>query len=250
MPDLYGVEAAEGILQSASWPSLRLKPNERAIFHCLTDGRDANFAAARFHVFGEFPDQRRFVCVRVLTGGEEECHYCQEGPSGMENQFGIWLWVAVIWHATDNPDEGGEGWTAKKIEGRTLFGEKVNKPLLLRLKAGRNKAWYKQFSTEWVTRGNLMLWQYELRRVGEGLETEYLLRAVKEQALAPAIIESEDVKALPTIPTIFRASLGGIGGAPMAGSSLLGGDSLDGGGDLELPSAQTLPDEDGDNDLL
>ena len=255
MPDLVGIPAGEDVLDSAArWPTLRLQANERAIFHCLTNGGDDRFCATRFHVFGRWEEGNRkvFVCVRILSGGAEACRFCEQGHDSFQSEFALWLWVHTIWHATDNPKPEGEAWTARKIEGRTLFGEKVERPLLLRLKAGREKAWFKQFSAEWTARGDLMLWRYELRRIGEELETDYRLTAVKEEAVTPAILDKEEVKNLPGVPSIFRA--GARFAASMAGADGLlgGGDSLDSGGaaEVELPAATMDDTVSGDDDLL
>lgn len=207
MPEQVGIEAGEQILTSGQkWPKLILKGNERARFHCLTTGNDANFCAARFHTWGEFPNGGEAVCTRLLTGGEEECKYCSEGSDPDQNAFGLWAWVYHILRSTDNPEKDGDPWKTTAVEGRTLFVQSLERPLLIWLTAGKEKSRFRQFSAEWAALGSLQMHVYDLQRVGEGLDTEYLLSRLKDTPIPPDMLDKEEVKNLPTVPYVFRNS--------------------------------------------
>lgn len=241
----YGMEAAMGVMAGGGlYPRLRLKNMERARFHALTTGADANFLAATFHTFGVFPNSRSLVCVRVLTGGQQECRYCVEGHSDLERRFGLWVWCYEVLHSTDNPDQEGTAWAQVKVADRTLFKEPVGKALLLDLKGGKGGLWFRQFLNEWLNEGTLQKYLYELHREGESLDTEYTLARVKEEPPVATILESEEVKRLRPIHEIFKAGLQIAPGG--AGDAVLGKDELQQTEIEELPAAVPVMGSGGD----
>jgi len=186
-----------------------------------------------------------------LTAGAETCLHCEAGDEAKERRFALWLWVHSIYHVTDNPAEDGEGWKPTQVKSeeggkaRTLFREEVERPLLLELKAGRDQKWFRQFSVEWSGKGSLQLWLYEFRRsAGEGIDTDYILRPQKQQALPEGILDKDEVKELPPVPDIFRRSRSTPATGPIS-DGVLGTDSVDGLGEVELPAA-SMPEADDD----
>jgi len=254
MPDEthYGVAAAEAAMSSRDrWPRIKPQDGERVRFHFLTDGSDPWLVGTKFHKIGEFPNSRDIVCTQALSQGNEACGFCDMDSTNRRNMFACWIWTEFILHPHDNPDEEGEAWEQKQLalpNGRKLavFKEDIKKPQLLWLPAGKQKAWWSQFTTAWMTSGNLRRHFYELHRIGGGRDdTNYILTTVKEDPLADDILQLDEVKNLPNIEDIFRETLRFT---PTTG--LLGTDSLDGATPEDLPTVSTTAASTADDDLI
>lgn len=248
----YGIGAAESAMSTQDrWPRLRPQENDRARFHFLTEGSDPWFHGTKFHNIGEDKQRRDVVCLHALTFGEEPCLLCEMDSSNRRNMFGCWVWLEYVLHPQDNPAEDGESWEQKSLampdgKKRTVFMEKVEEDgaaRLLWLPAGRQKAWFGQFTGAWMASGNLRKHLYELHRVGKGRDdTNYTLTTIKEDPLSEEILKREEVMNLPSIEDIFRDTLRNV---PQSG--VLGTDSLDGPGEPEeLPkeAAPAVADDD------
>lgn len=248
----YGIEAGDQALTTGErWPRLRMQDGDRVRYHFLTTGSDPWLVATKFHKIQTEERWRDVVCLSSLTQGVENCTYC-EIDTNRRNMFACWIWVEYILHPHDNPDEEGDSWEQKQLKAvdggkpRTVFMEPVGgKPLLLWLPAGRQKVWWSQFTSAWMSSGDLRKHLYELHRVGAGRDdTNYTLTAIKEEPLAEDVLNNEEVKNLPSIEEVFRD---GLRFAPTA--SVLGSDGLDEGppADMEpLPSVsnQKMSDDD------
>lgn len=244
----YGIASAQRQMVSGQGNWLRINANERARFHCLTSGGDDRFMGTKFHSIGQGAQTRYYVCLRVMTNGEESCEFCDQGHDEMGNRFALWVYVHNILHATDNPDQEGDRWKQQDVEGRTLFREEVKKPILIWLAAGRYQAWFGQFVAMWTKHQDLQNHIYELLRIGEGLETEYELTELKEEPLAKKILEQEEIQNLPSVPEFFRSQLkygptAAGAGASMGTDTVLGEDGS--GGDEPLPKAEVASEDDG-----
>lgn len=228
-----GIGAAQRRMQSGGfWPTLKTKNGDRVHFWFLTSGNDRWFNGAEFHLYGQFPTGKRIICLRALTDGNEECTYCDEGHTVLQNRFACWVWVDYILHLGNNPDEQGDEWTPVQIQvtdasgtlkARTVFQEMVEDVKLLEMPAGRRQVWFAQFTSAWTQAGDLQLSKYELHRVGEGRDdTDYTLSVLVKEAVPKEIAELAADQ--PAIADVFRQSL------QMAG---LGSDGLDSGGAQE-----------------
>ena len=266
-----GIAAAQRQMQSTGsrWPRLKIFANERARFHCLTTGSDAMFSGSKYHREGEGMNTRYYLCLRIYTNGEEACFYCDHGQKDIGSRFALWAYVHNVLRASDNPDPEGDAWkpTEVEVEGMErklmLFREEVKRPMLIRMAAGREQAWFGQFVAMWGKYGSdLSTCIYELRRTGSELATEYELVDLKEEPLAKAVWESPDVKDLPTIEDTEREQLsygpgaaGAPGGAPMGSDEVLGTEpsaDVTGEPEDEAPVAAEEPaePEDPDSDLI
>lgn len=233
-PSRTGMAAAQAMMSGGGsrFPMLWLDDGDRARFHFLTSG-DSDMIGCKFHKFGEGSKTRHYMCLRVFTGGEEECRWCEEGHDELGSRFAVWVFVHNILHAKQAEDE----WEATKIGKKTLFREVVKKPKLIRLAAGVKQAWFNQFINMWTTHGDLQLHIYELYREHLQLDTEYYLTTLKEQAIDPKLLDSDDVKDLPTCEDVLREEVTyGPGGA--GSGSAMGTDEVLGESDADpLPSA-------------
>lgn len=248
----YGIEAGERAMAYGDrWPKLRPKDGDRARFHFLTTGNDPWLVATKFHKETNGTRWSDIVCLQALTHGEEPCIYCEIDTSNRRNMFACWVWTEFMLHPRDNPDEDGDAWEQRKLQlatGReiTVFKEDVKKAQLLWLPAGRSKAWWSQFTNAWMVSGNLQKHLYDLHRTGEGRDdTNYILTANKEDPLDPAILELDEVKALPDIEEVFRQTLTF---APRITGDM-GSDSLSSNGTLEDLPKVTAPVS-SDDDLI
>jgi len=252
--ELYGIDGASRAMGRGSGPPrLRLKAGERARFHMLSTGKDRMMMGSEFHVLAPFPNYREAVCVRAMTGGAETCQLCEQGHTEKRNKFALWVYVWNVLRINDNPDEKGDSWPTAQIEDgagrkRTLFREEVKRPLLLELSAGREHVIYRQFVNEYTARGSLQTQLYELVRIGEQLDTTYLLRAAKEMAIPEEVLGDERLKTLTPIPDLFRNSSSHPAG--VSGGDVLGGegaDEIDTGDAAEEEFPKTaLPTDDDD----
>ncbi len=160
----HGMERAMKTM-TGKWPRLYPQPGERVRFHFLTDGGDTWFCSSKHHRIGEGRDGDDFVCLRALTDGLEECQYCAAGDRELVNRFGMWLYIHMILHPSDNPkindanapEEQRQSWPQAKVAGVVMFKEVVEKPLFLQMSAGRSQKWFKQFSKYWVDSGDLRI---------------------------------------------------------------------------------------------
>jgi len=248
---LAGARQAAG--GGSGLPRVRLKGGERARFHIISTGADDLIFAARFHWWGEFPNSKEAICLEKLTGGEVECEHCNEGHTDVRRRFALWVYVHNVLRINDNPEEEGDGWAIKKVkteDGRTrnLFQQEVKKILLLELAMGRGDVTFNQFTSEFTAKGSLQNWVYELLRIGEGIDTQYILRAARESAIPEKILKSEEVSKLMAIPDYYRNS----GSSYVAPKGVMGDDDLDGGEEPEeLPKGEKTseePDVPADND--
>lgn len=247
-----GIERAQQVLQSGGrYPRLKLEPGARARFHFLTQGSDPWFAASKFHQVGAYPTGAEVLCLRALTQGIEPCEYDAQQPGErLLNRFACWVWLESILHTHDNPDEKQDSWPQVNVPTetgakRTMFLENIGEARLLRLSAGKSQAVFSQFTNAWMISGDLRKHLYELHRQGEGLDSFYVLTAMKETPIdfIEAILKEEDIAQLPSIESIFRESLSY---AP-SGDGVLGSDELDGGDAQALPttaSSATEPSDD------
>lgn len=228
-----GMENAQAQMASGGsrFPILKLADGDRARFHFLTNG-DA-LVGTKFHRFGEGMKTRHYVCLRVMTGGEEECRWCQQGHDEVGSRFAVWVFVHNIMHSK----QADVGWQAQQVGEKILFREELKEPKLIKLAGGRKGEWWNQFVAAYTTNVDLQLHIYELYREGEQLETQYTLTTLKPQAIDPKILDSDEVKKLPTCEEVLREEATyGPGGAG-SGSSLGTDEVLGGGTDDALPSA-------------
>jgi hypothetical protein len=242
----YGIDGASRAMgRGGGPPRLRLKQNERARIHILSNGKDPLFCGCEFHTEGVFPNSNDYVCMRKLSDGKQPCLRCDRGVP-RRNKFGVWVYVHNVLRINDNPQTDGDSWPTVTITDgerkRTMFKEELKKALYLELSAGRNWSNYGQFISEYTTHGTLQAKLYELIRVGEGLDTMYLLRAAKDMPLPEAILNDESIMSkLTPVPDLFIAGSNGPVGA--AGDDPLGGvDELDvgagGAAEEEFPVAE------------
>lgn len=210
-------------------PRLRLVAGDRARFHFIGDGGEADefFGGARFHSFQMTSQsgknyRREILCVRAHTDGEETCSFCEEGHDDMSKKFAVWIYVHHILHAADNPsqEEGeGEPWEQVRMQGergksgRIVFKEIVDEPLLIWMPYGRGGAWFGQFHEAWVKYGSLQGRIYQLRRVGKGMDdTDYTLSVIKEAKLPKEAADSI-AEVVQPVEDVFRETITG-GSAP------------------------------------
>jgi hypothetical protein len=231
------------------YPLLKLDDGDRARFHFLTNGD--GLIGTKFHKTGEGKGTRYWVCLRVLTGSQEECKFCEEGHDDMSSRFAVWVYVHNIMHSKQDPE--GE-WVAKKQGKKTLFREEVKEPKLLKMAGGRKGAWFNQVMNFFANNGDLQLHIYELLREGLELETEYTFDDLKEDAIDPKILKLDEVKDLPTVEEVLReelqysANAAGSGDA-MGTDSVLGEESEESGKESEKESSE--PNEPAaDDDLI
>jgi hypothetical protein len=250
-PQRTGMVAAQQQMSGGGsrFPYLRIEAGERARFHFLTSG-NTDLIGSKFHKFGEGRETRHYMCLRVFTGGEEECRWCEAGHDEMGSRFAVWIFVHNILHAAQ--DKEAE-WKTTKVGKTTLFREEVKEPMLIRMAAGVKQKWFSQFVNMWTTHGDLQNHIYELYREGTELETEYFLTTLKEQAIPEEILDSDVVKKLPTCEDVLREEVTfGPGGAG-AGSSL-GTDEVMGGKSRskEKPAeeAEAADEPPADDDLI
>lgn len=208
-----GFEDSEARIRGAMrFPRLFLSQGDRARFHFLADGGpgDPYLLSARFHSV-PVPDRqwgREVICLDSLTDGEEICPLCQAGNTEMVSRFGVWGYVHFILHTGDNPDEESTPWKQVKVDGRIMFKETVDQPLLIRMGIGKEMAWFGQFKAMWTKYGTLLDRLYELKRTGSKLDTEYHLEMSKEISL-PAEKAKTAREAIVPVEDVFRATLGG-----------------------------------------
>lgn len=207
-----GIDHSEQVGRgSMRFPRLFLSPGDRARFHFLADGSpgDPYFLSCRIHLVTEQGRQwpRQIACLDSLTEGEETCHLCQEGHSDMTSVFCVWTYVDFILHLGDNPDEEGERWEQVKSRDRIIFKETVDRPMIIWLKFGREAAWFGQFKHAFTKYGTLLDRIYELQRKGLKLDTDYTLRMVKQESLAPKKAK-EATKQIVPIEEVFRSTAG------------------------------------------
>lgn len=225
-PQRTGMVAAQAMMSGGGsrFPALRIDDGDRARFHFLTSG-DTDFIGCKFHRFGEGKDTRYYMCLRIFTGGEEECRWCEAGHDDLGSRFAIWVYVHNILHAAQ--DKEAE-WKPQQIGKKTLFREEIKEPKLIRMAAGRSQKWWSQFVNMWTTHGDLQNHIYELYREGKELETEYFLTTLKESPIPKEILDSDEVKNLPSCEDVLREEVTfGPGGAGVGSS--LGTDEVMGG---------------------
>ena len=208
-----GIDQAESQFRSySSTPRLRLQAGDRARLHFLSTGYDELFAGGRFHELEPAQGEtygRSVLCVRTFTDGEEVCSFCEEGHDDFSNRFAVWILVHCIYHNGDNPDPEGLPWEQFKLSGRIVFKESIETPILIWLKAGKQKIWFLQFKSFAAKYGTLEGRLFEFRRAGAGRDdTDYTLAAVKEEKLSKKI-EAEAKEGLATVEAIFRSTVGG-----------------------------------------
>lgn len=254
-----GVGAGDRFTTGGRWPLAKIRSGEHMRFHMLTDGNDTWFLPSMFHRFGEGMQTREVICVASMSDGEEECRFCNEGHTNRVNRFALWVWVHFYLHTSDNPDLAdpdkkakAEPWPMVTVDERRMFKEVVEKPLLLRLSAGRYQNVFKQFSGAFTQYGNLREHMYNLSRLGEGLETQYTLKAGSEKdPLSEEILNKDEVKELPSIEDVFRDTTN-MGPATSAGSNSSDGVEAVSGDDEPMPQADvpTAEAEPADESLI
>ena len=230
-----GIERAQQTMTTAGrWPMLKVEDAARARFHFLTTGGDEWFCGTRFHKVSIGGDQfREVLCLRALTQGLEACELdAQQAGEKLLNRFGCWVYVHHILHPHDNKDEAADSWPQVQVKTaaggqRVMFKETVEEARYLRLSAGRSQVVFAQFTNAWMVSGNLRKHIYELHRMGEALETTYVLTPLKEEMISEDVLQNEDIQSLPSIESIFRESLFYSGGAVPSSDGVLGSDSLD-----------------------
>lgn len=223
-----GIQQAQEAGTFKRQPRLRLIAMDRARFHFIGDGGEADefFGGARFHSFKMTSQSgktynREILCVRAYTDGEETCSFCEEGHDDMSKRFAVWTYVHHVLHAADNPnqEEGEEPWEQVRMQGegkkpgRIMFKEIVNEPLLIWMPYGRGAAWFHQFHEAWVQYGTLQGRIYQLRRVGKGMDdTDYTLSVLKEEEL-PKEAADRIAEVVQPVEEVFRETISG-GSAP------------------------------------
>ncbi len=236
-PARTGMAAAQAQMSGGGsrFPQLWLDDGDRARFHFLTNG-DTDLVGTKFHRFGEDKKTRHYMCLRVFTGGEEECRWCEEGHDQVGSRFAIWVYCHNILHASQAEMPEDEEWEPTKVGKKTLFRQEIKAPKIIRMAAGKKQSWFSQFVNMWTTHGDLQLHIYELYREGLELETEYYLTTLKEQAIDPKLLDDDDIKELPTCEEVLREEVTfGPGGAGSGGA--MGTDGVTGTDSDPLPSA-------------
>ncbi len=239
-----GMESAQGQMAGGGrYPYVKLDDGDITRFHFLTNGDD--LIGSKFHKTGTGRDTRYYICLRVLTGGQEQCKFCEEGHDDMVSRFAVWVFVHNTLHAAQTEDD----WKATKVGKKTLFREEVKEPRLLKMAGGRKGVWFSQVTNYWTKHGDLQLHIYELRREGLALDTEYYFDDKKASAIPPAVLKQDDVKALPTIEEVLREELT-YGPAASGSGAAMGTDEVLGGGDKpaeeaaeETPAAEAAEDD-------
>lgn len=229
-PPRGGLEAAQQQMSAGGsrFPILKLEDGDRARFHFLSSGSDLNLVGTIFHRFGQDVNTRFYMCLRVFTGGEEACVYCEAGHDDTSSRFAVWVFVHNMLHASQKETK----WKATEVddadgEKRTLFREEIKKPFLIRMAAGWKQKWFAMVMNGYTTHGSLQTHIYELERTGKGLETEYVYRTIGgERPIAKEILDSDEVKDLETAEVVLREELKFGPSASGAGSSGMGTDEV------------------------
>ncbi len=227
-----GMESAQAQMSGGGsrYPYVKLDDGDRCYFHFLTNGD--GLIGTKFHKTGQGKGTRHWVCLRILSGNQEECGYCQEGHDDLSSRFAVWIYVHNINHASQANQPDDQEWKPKKFGKKTLFREEIGEPRLLKMAGGRKGAWFNQVMNHFANNGDLQLHIYELLREGLELETEYTFDDKKEEALKPSILKTDEVKDLPSIEEVLREELKF---ANASGSGDMGTDAVFGPDGAEQP---------------
>ena len=205
----YGLHAAQAQMSGGGsrYPWLKLGDGDIARFHFLTNGIDPNMVGTRFHRFGQGRETRYYLCLRVYTGNQEPCKWCEQGHDQTNARFACWIYVHNILHASGAGQPDDVEWKTTKVGKKTLFREEVKKPFLWKSAAGMKQKWFNMVMNAYNVSDDLQLSLYELYREGVELETEYEMTIPKGgegKAISKKILDSEEVSELPTVEDILR----------------------------------------------
>jgi hypothetical protein len=155
--------------------NLYLKDGEYAVIRFLTD--TDGIIEAKIHEITKTtetgPRYEKHYCTREDLG---QCEDCQQGNIPANMMF-FWLYVSNVMHKTQNPrlerDENAPRWSQKKVGNTVYYEERIDGPMILRCKRGKDGYLRKKFLNIDEENGTWCDRDYKWSRSGGGINTVY-----------------------------------------------------------------------------